>query len=303
MPIELLYKKVDGIEIFLDVYLPDSASAASPVPILLWWHGGGLLQGTRKAVSPHMLEAPSKHNLCLVSADYRLAPQTRMPAILADCKDAVEFLGSTKFVSATGNRADASKIFVSGSSAGGWLALLAGTGIGYRACGLELPPRVKGIIAIYPITDLLDPFWTTKQRPVSYMNRVIDDSEVKIFVDPNSEKTTSSAVDGKRSIFYHYMVQEGILASLLLDGTGIPPESFSVAQSLRSGDYKPPLTYIVHGNSDRLVPHCQSTDVVDAFKAIGASVEYHEMEGLDHGFERDGKYKMENLYKFIEKSS
>ena len=43
-------------------------------------------------------------------------------------------------------------IVVSGSSAGGWLALLAGTGIGFEACGLGLPPKVAGIAAIYPIT-------------------------------------------------------------------------------------------------------------------------------------------------------
>ncbi len=38
-----------------------------------------------------MLSAPEKHNLCLVSPDYRLAPQTRIPGILADAKAALDF--------------------------------------------------------------------------------------------------------------------------------------------------------------------------------------------------------------------
>jgi acetyl esterase/lipase len=48
MPIEKLFKTVDGVEIGLDIYLPSTATSSKPVPVLLWWHGGGLLQGTRK---------------------------------------------------------------------------------------------------------------------------------------------------------------------------------------------------------------------------------------------------------------
>lgn len=160
------------------------------------------------AVSPHHLSAPGKHNLCIVSADYRLAPQTRLPGILEDCKAAMDFVRSPAFAHATGNRVDSSKMVVSGSSAGGWLAFLAGTGIGYAACGLELPATVSGIAALYPITDLADPFWTEKQHPVSYMPRIIPHSEVESFVNPATEKLVFTSLDSKRAIFYHYMVQE-----------------------------------------------------------------------------------------------
>lgn len=97
---------------------------------------------------------------------------------------------------------------MSGSSAGGFLSLLAGTGIGYKASGLDPPPRVAGIVAIYPITDLEDQFWTTKQHPVSYMGRVIGKDEVSPFLDAGDEKACWSEATGRRSIFYHYMVQE-----------------------------------------------------------------------------------------------
>lgn len=160
------------------------------------------------AAQPHTLFAPAKHNLCVVSVDYRLAPQTRLPAILADCKAAIDFLRTDKFAEATGNRVDASRLVVSGSSAGGWLALLAGTGIGYEASGVEPPKGITGIVAIYAITDLLDAFWSTKHRPLVYVDRIIADSEVTRFIDPNTEKTSWSEATGKRSIFYHYMVQE-----------------------------------------------------------------------------------------------
>ncbi|KAJ7647213.1 Alpha/Beta hydrolase protein [Roridomyces roridus] len=207
-PLELVFSTVDGLDLYLDVYVPESATETSKVPVVVWWHGGGLLQGTRKSVSPHHLAAPEKHNLCIVSPDYRLAPQTRLPGILADCKAALDFVRSAAFASATGNRVDTTKIITSGSSAGGWLSLLTGTGIGYAACGLEPPAPVAGIAALYPISDLADPFWTTKQHPVSYFPRVVPDEEVASFVDPNSGKVAFSTLDSPRSVFYHYMVQE-----------------------------------------------------------------------------------------------
>ncbi|KAF5324077.1 hypothetical protein D9619_011221 [Psilocybe cf. subviscida] len=298
-PLELAFKRVDGQDIFMDVYIPPSATKEKPAPVLLWWHGGGLLQGTRKAVAPHMLSAPERHNICIISADYRLAPQTRMPGILADTSDALAFISSQAFADATHNKVDSARVVLSGSSAGGWIALLVGTGIGFEACGLKKPLPVKGMAPIYPITDLQDRFWKEKQRPtVTYMDRIIEREEVEEFLDPNGEKISASRADGKRSMFYHYMVQEGILSSLLLEGTGIAEEAFSVAPELRTGKYQPPPAYIITGNQDGKVPHRQSLDVLSALEAMSASVEYHELQ-VDHGFDKEPLYRMDSLYKYF----
>ena len=258
-----------------------------------------------------------------MAADYRLAPQTRFPGILEDCKSAVDFVRSSPlFESATNNRVDSSKLIVSGSSAGGWLSLLAGTGIGYSACGLERPVGISGVAAIYPITDLLDPFWTTKQHPVSYKGYMIGRKEVEPFIDPQDTKTASSPIGGKRDTFYSYMIQEcvlflfspghlcpplitlsdrvrrAILGSLLLDGTNIPESEFSVAANLKYMATIPTM-YIIHGNGDDKVPHRQSTDVVNVLKVVGAQVEYHEPDGLDHSFDDDPNCDMGSMYEFI----
>jgi acetyl esterase/lipase len=144
-----------------------------------------------------------------VAPDYRLAPQTRFPGILEDCKSAIDFIQSSPlFKSAINNSVDSSRLIVSGSSAGGWLSLLAGTGIGYSACGLQPPSGISAVAAIYPITDLLDPFWTTKQNPVSYVGRVIGKEEVEPFISPLDVKAAFSPDGGRRSQFYSYMLQE-----------------------------------------------------------------------------------------------
>lgn len=152
-----------------------------------------------------------------MSADYRLAPQARLPKILSDVGDAVAWLQTDAFREATQGRADASRVFVSGSSAGGWLALLAGSGLGFAACGLPPPqPRPQGVIGLYPISDLDDSFWTTKQHPVTYMKgRIIDGpSELGAYLDAKAPVSASSALDSPRSLFYHYMIQEWVLVLL-----------------------------------------------------------------------------------------
>ncbi|KAJ4470285.1 Alpha/Beta hydrolase protein [Lentinula lateritia] len=310
-PIEILFKHADGIDISMDVYLSPSASSQNPAPILLWWHGGGLLQGTRKGVSPHHLRAPANHNITFVSADYRLAPQFRLPTILSDCADAIKFLHSDQFKKATEGRADPTRVILSGSSAGGWLSLLCGYGIGFDEAGVPKPPSIQGVVPIYPITDLEDPFWNTTQRPVKYMDRVVAYEEVQPFLNPNDPESriASSALDSPRAIFYSYMVQEALLADLLLSGTNIPPTTFSVARYLKAlssaNKISVPPTYIVHGDKDLKVPVEQSRDVVEALEDlqkphVDVEYEYEELPGLDHLFDREPKSQMEKMYMFIQ---
>lgn len=148
--------------------------------------------------------------MCVVSADYRLAPQTRLPSIISDVADVVRWIHSSHFREITNNISDPKRVFLSGSSAGGWLALLAGSGLGFKACNIEQPPTPLAILAIYPITDILDRFWNTKQHPVSYLHgRLIDgNKELGQYLDPTGPAVTFSNDNSDRSQFYHYMIQE-----------------------------------------------------------------------------------------------
>lgn len=162
-PIEKVFKKVGEPSIYLDIYLPKEATSDKPVPVLVWWHGGGLLQGTRKGIAPHLARAPDLHNICVVSADYRLAPQSRLPAILSDIHDTVHYVQSDKFKADTDSKADSSRLVLSGSSAGGWLALIGASQLGFKECNIApLSGKIAGTVPIYPITDITAPFWNTK---------------------------------------------------------------------------------------------------------------------------------------------
>ncbi|PWN27229.1 alpha/beta-hydrolase, partial [Jaminaea rosea] len=304
-----VFKKASDLDISLDVYVPKSASESSPCStVLVWWHGGGLLQGTRKAAAPHLLRAVDEHNIVVVSADYRLAPQTRLPRILGDARDAVSWVQQEGSLSKlTGGRARPDNVFVSGSSAGGWLALLVANSIGFKECGVpDLPAKVKGCIAIYPITDISDSFWTTPQRPVSYMNGRILDGRKDLgdhILNSSSPPTTSSAPDSRRSQFYHYMIQEALEQKLLLDETNVKPRDVAVALAIKEGRVAAPVpTMLIHGDIDDKVPISQADDVAAALKAkSGCDVEYMRLQGKDHLYDVDPKEEMREMYDWIKK--
>src|SRR5436309_14338476 len=70
-----------------DVYSP---SADSVRPVIVFIHGGALMMGDRKMSDRpgSLLEALLKAGYVVVSIDYRLAPETKLPQILEDMKDA-----------------------------------------------------------------------------------------------------------------------------------------------------------------------------------------------------------------------
>jgi acetyl esterase/lipase len=303
-PIEVVFKTVDKLSISLDIYLPKDATADTPAPVLIWWHGGGLLQGTRKGCAPHLLRAPDLHNICVVSADYRLAPQSRLPAILSDVRDAVAYVQSEKFTADTKSKADSKRLVLSGSSAGGWLALLAGSQLGFKECGIPLlKEKIAATVPIYPITDITAPFWNTKQHPVSYMKGKIIDGPKQLgpYLDETAPEVAASALDSPRSSMYHYMIQEAILPSLLLKDTGLSPEVFSVAAALNEGRISMPPTLLLHGDIDDKVPISQAEDVYNALQKKGIEVDFVVEKNKDHLYDREEKEEMKEMYSFIKR--
>jgi acetyl esterase/lipase len=258
------------------------------------------------AITPHLLRAPELHHLCVVAVDYRLAPQTRLPGIVSDIRDAVEYVQSQQFQIDTEGKTDATnKLVLSGSSAGGWLALIASSQLGFKACNIApLSGKIAGTVAIYPITDMTAPFWNEKQHPVSYMQgRIIDGpKELGSYLDPTSKVTTFSPLDSPRNTFYHYMIQEALLPGLLLDDTGLSPDLFSVASALKNGSIPSmPPTLITHGTIDDKVPYSQAEDVVAAMQERGMEVEMVREDGKDHLYDKDESEEMKEMYSFIKR--
>lgn len=294
--------KTSPVPIQLDLYLPSTPpSDGKGLPLLVWFHGGGLLQGNRDTVAPHHLNGVTKHGYALISADYRLSPQVGVADVLEDVKDCLawsatelpkQLAASGRGSNKTSSLLDTTRIAVSGSSAGGYLALLAGL----YATG---PGRPKVVLPIYPITNPLGTFFTLPQ-PHPAAGGHVEKADLEPFLDPDAPVQTRTGWEGDpRARFYFYMLQEANLARLLHiqeDGN----DTFIVAPQIRKkGAYLP--TFIVHGGADTFVGVEQSDEVVDALRDVGAVVEYERPKGIDHIFDLQEDVDLEGYYAFLKK--
>jgi acetyl esterase/lipase len=294
----IVYKVVDGLEITLDIYIPASAQA---VPILLWFHGGGLLQGHRQGVAPHMLESVSKHNHALISADYRLAPQVGVQKILKDVQDCVTFIRQSDGLASHlegNNTVDTSRLAISGSSAGGYLALLA---------GLYVEPKPQVILPIYPITDPLGIFFTTSQPgPSEVASKKLEvDAAVQPFLERDAAAVANNAPGTSRGQMYSYMLSNANLAELLHFDTDSHPQHNPSNDKWRIpkqiATRRLPPTYIVHGAADHAVGVEQADEVVGVMVGQGLEVKYERLGGKDHLFDVNPSETLQAMYEFMHK--
>ena len=80
-----IYKKTDGLEIKADVYRAGGEEAR---PVIIWIHGGALIMGSRQWIDGRVKDMMLDAGYVIVSIDYRLAPETKLPFIIEDIEDA-----------------------------------------------------------------------------------------------------------------------------------------------------------------------------------------------------------------------
>jgi acetyl esterase/lipase len=284
----LTYKTVGKLEIPLDLYLPEDKKHA---PVLLWFHGGGLLQGRRDSLAPHMRKNGQQYGYACVSADYRLAPQVSVADILEDVKDCIAFI-RTKLASEIGggDLIDPTRLAVSGSSAGGYLTLLA---------GLYVEPKPQVILPIYPITDPLGSFFITPQPPP--MGRHLARKEdMAPYLDPKAKPVANNPPlpESDRGHMYPLMMHSANLAKLWH-----VPEGVEGAKKWRLSrnvyERRLPPAYFLHGDADTAVGVEQADEVVGAMLGCGIQVQYERPHGKDHFLDNGPEYENAAFYNFM----
>ena len=124
------------------VYQPSKRS--TPLPAVLWIHGGGYVIGSADQEDLGVKSIVSTIGCVAVSVDYRLAPETPHPGPVEDCYAALKWLHTH----AQELGVDTTRIALAGASAGGGLA--AGLAVLTRDRG-EVPLAFQ--LLIYPMLD------------------------------------------------------------------------------------------------------------------------------------------------------
>lgn len=127
---DVVYRSVNGIDLPLDIFLPEKRLGQSPwwekdgrgnKPTLLYMHGGGWVQGDKESILFNILPFIAR-DWVVISINYRLAKDAKAPAAVEDCLAALDWV----YDHAEEYMIDTDRIVVAGDSAGGHLALLTG---------------------------------------------------------------------------------------------------------------------------------------------------------------------------------
>jgi acetyl esterase len=129
----------------LRLYRGKSTKTGDVLPCLVYFHGGGWVLGDLDSHDGVCRRLANQTDGCVISVDYRMAPEHVFPAAVYDCAAA------TRWVAAQAGTLgiDPSRIAVGGDSAGGNLAAV----MALMARDGNLPP-VSAQVLIYPATDL-----------------------------------------------------------------------------------------------------------------------------------------------------
>lgn len=133
----------DGYGIPVRLYAPREASWADPLPLLVYFHGGGFTVGSINSHDPLCRMLCNNADCLVLSVDYRLGPDWKFPTAAQDAFDVLHWV----FAEAAKLGADPARIALGGDSAGGTLA--AACAIEARNTGLE--PVLQ--LLIYPGTS------------------------------------------------------------------------------------------------------------------------------------------------------
>lgn len=239
-----------------------------------------------------MRKGVAQHSYACVSADYRLAPQVPISAILEDVRDVIVFVRSRLASHAPADTLDTSRLAVSGSSAGGYLALLA---------GLYIEPKPQVILPIYPITDPLGWFFTNSQPPP--MGReLVSKEHLAEFLDRKAVAVANcmpNAKEDARMHMYVRMLADANLAELWAVPKDAGEETEKWRLSHRIRDWRTPPTYVLHGDSDTCVGVEQADEVVGAMVGCGIEVVYERPRGKDHFLDIGQDYENDAFFKFM----
>ncbi len=275
------YKKVGDLEIQADVHRPDDGETR---PVAVWIHGGALIMGQRGWIDTRARDLLVDAGYAVVSIDYRLAPETPLPEIIADLEDAftwIEREGPQLW------NADVSRIAVLGGSAGGYLTLTAG----FRAS-----PRPAVLVSFYGYGDLVGAWYSQPSPHRRHHGTTLSRDEAfgQVSGPPVAD---ASDRPGDGGAFYQFCRQQGLWPKAV---SGWDPhteaERFDPYMAVKNVTPDYPPTLLIHGTRDTDVPYEQSAMMAGQLQTNGVEHQFVTIPGAEHGLEGGAGPDIDSAY-------
>ncbi len=150
---QVVYKKIDGIELFLDVYLPAEHQPADKRPAMVFFHGGSWSGGWKTQFAPQCYYLASR-GMVAMTAQYRVTgrpPKSGPDDCARDAKSAMRWV--RKHAAELG--IDPNRIAAGGGSAGGHLAAATAYLDDYNEPGEDasVSCRPQALVLFNPVID------------------------------------------------------------------------------------------------------------------------------------------------------
>lgn len=149
---EILYKRVDTTQLFLEVHYPPNMESSRSYPAMVFFFGGGWVGGNRSQFL-HQAQYFAKRGVVCFLADYRTSKinGTTPFESVKDAKSAIRFIRKN----ATKYNIDGTRLIASGGSAGGHLAAATALVEGYNdpADDMSIDCIPNALVLFNPVVD------------------------------------------------------------------------------------------------------------------------------------------------------
>ncbi len=237
------FAEVGGRTLRADVYHREDKPANAPV--LVFVHGGGWVLGFKEFQALPMLNRMAAEGWVCISVDYRLSPRATFPDHIADVNRGIVWAKAH----AHEYGGDPSFVAISGNSAGGHLAALAGLTWDDPAFkpGFEAADtRVQAAVTFYGVYDLTNRF----------------------------DHWPNRGIQG--------LIERTLMKARRADD----PERFEAASPIARVRPDAPPWLVVHGTHDSLVPVAEGRRFSAALRDVSSQpVCYAEIPDAQHAFE------------------
>ncbi|KAI7774397.1 alpha/beta-hydrolase [Diaporthe eres] len=204
---EVSYKQLASHDFEASILVQNNVHQGT-CPLIVRWHGGGLVNGHRlytEWLPPYIITHAQQSQAIIVLPDYRLLPGVSSALdILKDVQDLFVWLfeGHFKTHLPTGLCADLDNVLVSGESAGGWLAIQSGFILG--------PSKIKAVIAQYPMIDMRDGHWSAKAKG-KYLqgSPTVEQNVLENILSAGAERIVTNRIPPEGGELYIGLVQQG----------------------------------------------------------------------------------------------